>query len=88
MQLQLSMFETGSNSGAWAYFLTHITHATCVLALLDVRDISSVVLSSRSCHSTTNCVFLFSLLGKVSYSGTGTGTGIGSQFIGGSRDDE
>lgn len=87
MQLQLSMFETGSNSGAWAYFLTHITHATCVLALLDVRDIS-LVMSNRSRHSTTNCVSLFSLLGKVSYTGTGTGTGSNSQSVGGSCDDE
>ncbi|THH07011.1 hypothetical protein EW146_g9448 [Bondarzewia mesenterica] len=36
LELQLSMFETGSNGGAWAYFLTHIAHATCVLAVLEV----------------------------------------------------
>ena len=37
LQLQLSMFETSSNAGAWCYFMTHIIHTACVLMTYDVR---------------------------------------------------
>ncbi|TFY61258.1 hypothetical protein EVG20_g7129 [Dentipellis fragilis] len=37
LQLQLSMFETSSNAGAWSYFLMHIMHASCILSLLDAK---------------------------------------------------
>ncbi|KAA1468853.1 hypothetical protein DENSPDRAFT_878458 [Dentipellis sp. KUC8613] len=38
LQLQLSMFETSSNAGAWSYFLMHIMHASCILSLLDAKS--------------------------------------------------
>lgn len=36
LQLQLSMFDTSSNAGAWCYFMTHIIHTACVLMVYDV----------------------------------------------------
>ncbi|KAI0057246.1 hypothetical protein BV25DRAFT_1920344 [Artomyces pyxidatus] len=36
-QLQIAMFETGSNAGAWCYFMMHILHASCILALCDAK---------------------------------------------------
>lgn len=36
LQLQLSMYDTSSNAGAWSYFMTHIIHTACVLMVYDV----------------------------------------------------
>jgi hypothetical protein len=33
MQLQMAMFETCSNSGAWCFCCMHVVHASCTLAL-------------------------------------------------------
>lgn len=33
LELQLSMFETSSNSGAWCYCMIHILHASCALGI-------------------------------------------------------
>ncbi|EIN03808.1 hypothetical protein PUNSTDRAFT_139113 [Punctularia strigosozonata HHB-11173 SS5] len=33
LQMQMAMFETGSNGGAWCYCLMHVMHASCVISL-------------------------------------------------------
>jgi hypothetical protein len=38
--MQLSMFETSSNSGAWCFCLIHVLQSTCQLAFANVSTIS------------------------------------------------
>jgi hypothetical protein len=33
LQMQMSMFETSSNAGAWSFCCMHVIHASCMLAL-------------------------------------------------------
>ncbi|TFK51744.1 hypothetical protein OE88DRAFT_1464712 [Heliocybe sulcata] len=37
LQLQISMFETSSNTGAWCFFFMHAVHASCVLAINELK---------------------------------------------------
>ncbi|KAJ8695088.1 hypothetical protein PTI98_007706 [Pleurotus ostreatus] len=37
LQVQLSMFETSSNTGAWCYCMTHVLHASAALSLNAAR---------------------------------------------------
>ena len=39
LQMQLSMLETSSNSGAWCFCVMHVTHTNCALALNAVSRI-------------------------------------------------
>ncbi|TFY80883.1 hypothetical protein EWM64_g3127, partial [Hericium alpestre] len=54
LQLQLSMFETSSNAGAWCYFLMHIMHASCLLSLSDARSQIQVPPSSQPSGASTS----------------------------------
>ncbi|EPQ56794.1 hypothetical protein GLOTRDRAFT_105364 [Gloeophyllum trabeum ATCC 11539] len=38
VQLQVSMFETSSNTGAWCFFFMHAVHASCVLAINELKQ--------------------------------------------------
>jgi hypothetical protein len=38
LQVQMSMFETSSNTGAWSFCCMHVIHASCVLALHSVSS--------------------------------------------------
>ncbi|KAI0050975.1 hypothetical protein FA95DRAFT_1676299 [Auriscalpium vulgare] len=35
--LQIALFETGANAGAWCFFMMHVVHAACILALCDAK---------------------------------------------------
>ncbi|KZT27849.1 hypothetical protein NEOLEDRAFT_64616 [Neolentinus lepideus HHB14362 ss-1] len=37
LQLQISMFETSSNTGAWCFFFMHAMYASCVLAINELK---------------------------------------------------
>lgn len=38
VQIQLSMMETSSNTGAWSFLLMHVVHASCAAALAHARQ--------------------------------------------------
>ncbi|KDQ61762.1 hypothetical protein JAAARDRAFT_31242 [Jaapia argillacea MUCL 33604] len=37
LQVQLSMFETSSNNGAWCYCFMHVEHASCILGINEFK---------------------------------------------------
>lgn len=49
LQVQQSMFETSSNSGAWCFCLMHVVHATSALALNYVSSLYKTLFSFDRC---------------------------------------